>query len=112
MVDAFEYYVSLTKAAHEVARVFFIPAGTVTAHAGDLFANPRWKKLHGGFRVEDALLCLYLSAGAPAPLSTGPDGFILLSPDRSPPESTVRPGIAAPPGHSHPPRRRAPPPRR
>src|SRR5207249_4713543 len=44
IVDAFEYDVSLTKAAHEVDRVFFIPAGTVTAHAGDLFANPRWKK--------------------------------------------------------------------
>src|SRR5207253_2128588 len=45
IVDAFEYDVSLTKAAHEIDRVFFIPAGTVTAHAGDLFANPRWKKL-------------------------------------------------------------------
>src|SRR5439155_1746491 len=49
IVDAFEYDVSLTKAAHQVDRVFFIAAGTVTAHAGDLFANPRWKKLHGGF---------------------------------------------------------------
>src|SRR5207249_4151909 len=64
IVDAFEYDVSLTKAAHQVDRVFFIAAGTVTAHAGDLFANPRWKKLHGGFRVENALLLLYLSAGA------------------------------------------------
>jgi len=72
IVDAFEYDVSLTKAAHEVDRVFFIAAGTVTAHAGDLFANPRWKKLHGGFRVEDALLLLYLSAGALARLSTVP----------------------------------------
>src|SRR4029077_13689368 len=68
IVDAFEYDVSLTKAAHEIDRVFFIAAGTVTTHAGDLFANPRWRKLHGGFRSEGALLLLYLSAGALARL--------------------------------------------
>ena len=95
IVDAFEYDVSLTKAAHEVERVFFIPAGTVTAHAGDLFANPRWKKLHGGFRVEDALLLLYLSAGALARLSTVPDGLIVLSPDGYEPESSIGQGITA-----------------
>jgi hypothetical protein len=95
IVDAFEYDVSLTKAAHEVDRVFFIPAGTVTAHAGDLFANPRWKKLHGGFRVEDALLLLYLSAGALARLSTVPDGLIVLSPDGYEPESSIGQGITA-----------------
>ena len=64
IVDAFEYDVSLTKAAHEIDHVFFIAAGAVTAHAGDLFANPRWQKLHGGFKVEGALLVLFLSAGA------------------------------------------------
>ncbi len=95
IVDAFEYDVSLTKAAHEVDRVFFIAAGTVTAHAGDLFANPRWKKLHGGFRVEDALLLLYLSAGALARLSTVPDGLIVLSPDGYEPESSIGQGITA-----------------
>jgi cell division septation protein DedD len=95
IVDAFEYDVSLTKAAHEVDRVFFIAAGTVTAHAGDLFANPRWKKLHGGFRVEDALLLLYLSAGALARLSTVPDGLIVLSPDGYEPESSIGQGISA-----------------
>jgi cell division septation protein DedD len=95
IVDAFEYDVSLTKAAHEVDRVFFIAAGTVTAHAGDLFANPRWKKLHGGFRVEDALLLLYLSAGALARLSAVPDGLIVLSPDGYEPESSIGQGITA-----------------
>ena len=95
IVDAFEYDVSLTKAAHEVDRVFFIAAGTVTAHAGDLFANPRWKKLHGGFRVEDALLLLYLSAGALARLSTVPDGLVVLSPDGYEPESSIGQGITA-----------------
>ncbi len=95
IVDAFEYDVSLTKAAHEVDRVFFIAAGTVTARAGDLFANPRWKKLHGGFRVEDALLLLYLSAGALARLSAVPDGMIVLSPDGYEPESSIGQGITA-----------------
>ena len=95
IVDAFEYDVSLTKAAHEVDRVFFIAAGTVTAHAGDLFANPRWKKLQGGFRVEDALLLLYLSAGALARLSAVPDGMIVLSPDGYEPESSIGQGITA-----------------
>ena len=95
IVDAFEYDVSLTKAAREVDRVFFIGAGTVTAHAGDLFANPRWKKLHGGFRVEDALLLLYLSAGALARLATVPDGLFVLSPDGYEPESSIGQGITA-----------------
>jgi sporulation related protein len=95
IVDAFEYDVSLTKAAQQVDRVFFIAAGTVTAHAGDLFANPRWKKLHGGFRAEDALLLLYLSAGALARLSTVPDGLIVLSPDGYEPESSIGQGITA-----------------
>ena len=95
IVDAFEYDVSLTKAAHEVGPVFFIAAGTVTTHAGDLFANPRWRKLHGGFRVEGALLLLYLSAGALARLSAVPDGLILLSPEGFEPESSIGQGIVA-----------------
>jgi cell division septation protein DedD len=95
IVDAFEYDVSLTKAAQQVDRVFFIAAGTATAHAGDLFANPRWRKLHGGFRVEDALLLLYLSAGALARLSTVPDGLLVLSPDGYEPESSIGQGITA-----------------
>jgi sporulation related protein len=95
IVDAFEYDVSLTKAAHEVDRVFFIAAGTATTHVGDLFASPRWQRLHGGFRVEGALLLLYLSAGALARLSTVPDGLILLSPDGFEPESSIGQGITA-----------------
>lgn len=95
IVDAFEYDVSLTKAAHEIDHVFFIAAGAVTAHAGDLFANPRWQKLHGGFKVEGALLVLFLSAGALARLSTIPDGLIVLSPDGYEPESSIGQGIAA-----------------
>src|SRR6266516_890746 len=95
IVDAFEYGVSLTKAAHEIDHVFFIAAGAYTTHAGDLFGNPRWKKLHGGFRVEGALLLLYLSAGGLARLSATPDGLIVLSPDGFEPESSIGLGITA-----------------
>src|SRR5207247_2074108 len=95
IVDAFEYGVSLTKAAHEIDHVFFIASGAYTTHGGDLFGNPRWKKLHGGFRVEGALLLLYLSAGGLARLSATPDGLIVLSPDGFEPESSIGLGITA-----------------
>src|SRR5213079_2812713 len=95
IVDAFEYGVSLTKAAHEVDHVFFIAAGAYTAHPGELFGHERWKKLHGGFRVEGALLLLYISAGGLARLSAVPDGLIALSPDGYEPESSIGQGIAA-----------------
>jgi sporulation related protein len=95
IVDAFEYGVSLTKATHEIDRVFFIPAGSCTAHPGEMFGHERWKKLHGGFRHEGALLLLYLSAGAVARLGTIPDSLIVLSPDGFEPESSIGQGIAA-----------------
>jgi hypothetical protein len=95
IVDAFEYGVSLTKATHEIDRVFFIPAGSCTAHAGELFGHERWKKLHGGFRHEGALLLLFLSAGAVARLGTIPDGLLVLSPDGFEPQSSIGQGIAA-----------------
>jgi SPOR domain len=95
IVDAFEYDVSLTKAAHEIDHVFFIAAGTATTHAGELFASPRWRRLQGGFRVEGALLLVYLSAGALARLSAVPDGLLVLSPDGYEPESSIGQGITA-----------------
>jgi len=95
IVDAFEYGVSLTKAAHEVDHVFFIAAGAYTAHSGELFGHERWKKLHGGFRVEGALLLLYLSAGALARLSAVPDGLIVLAPEGFEPESSIGQGVTA-----------------
>src|SRR5207302_2312734 len=69
--------------------------GAYTAHPGDVFGHERWKKLHGGFRVEGALLLLYLSAGALARLSAVPDGLIVLSPDGFEPESSIGQGIGA-----------------
>lgn len=95
IVDAFEYGVSLTKAAHQVGGVHFIPAGTYTASAGELFGHPRWAKLQAGFRVEGALLLLYLSAGGLARLSATPDGVVVLSPEGFELESPIGQGIAA-----------------
>ena len=95
IVDAFEFGVSLNKTAHQVDGVFFIAAGSNPAHTGDVFANPRWRKLQGGFRVEGALLLLYISAGGLARLSAVPDGLIALSPDGYEPESSIGQGIAA-----------------
>src|SRR5213595_3454364 len=68
IVDAFEYGVSLTKTAHEVDHVFFIAAGAYTAHPGELFGHERWKKLHGGFRVEGAAAALSLGGRARPPV--------------------------------------------
>src|SRR5881398_4001153 len=79
----------------EVDHVFFIAAGAYTAHPGELFGHERWKKLHGGFRVEGALLLLYLSAGGLARLSALPDGLIVLSPEGFEPESSIGLGITA-----------------
>ena len=95
IVDAFEYGVSLTRAAHDVDGVFFIAAGSYTPSAGEIFAHARWKKLQGGFRSEGALLLLYLSAGGLARLAAVPDGLVVLSPDGFEAESSIGQGIIA-----------------
>src|SRR3989454_3733344 len=81
IVDAFEYGVSLTKAAPEIDHVFFIAAGAYTTHPGDLFGNPRWKKLPGRVRGGGALALPYLSAGGGPPPSAPPHGGDCAFPD-------------------------------
>jgi len=81
IVDAFEYGVSLTKAAHEVTGVFIIPVGTVTANPADIYAHARWPKLQAGFRSEGALLLALLPLSGLAQLSAAPDGALVLSPE-------------------------------
>lgn len=95
IVDAFEYDVSLAKAAHEVRGVFFIAAGAATAQPDALYANPRWRRLQGGFRVEGALLLLFLPAGALGRLAAVPDGLLVLAPDGYEPEAPVGQGVSA-----------------
>ena len=99
IVDAFEYGVSLTKTAHEMDHVFFIGAGSHTERVADLFAQPRWRKLHAGFRSEGALLLLYCSALNLARLATQPDGVLVLAPDgvaTAAPDAATLAGIGAP----------------
>jgi sporulation related protein len=81
IVDAFEYGVSLNKAAHEVTGVFIIPAGSETAHPAEVYAHARWPKLQAGFRSEGALLLALLPRTGLAQLSATPDGVIVLAPD-------------------------------
>jgi hypothetical protein len=94
-VDAFEYGVSLSKAAREVDGVFFIAAGSYTASAGDLYAHPRWRKLQAGFRSEGALLLLFVSAPALGKLAAVADGAIVLAPEGLDPASAVGVELAA-----------------
>jgi len=94
IVDAFEYGVSLNKAAHEVTGVFIIPAGSETAHPAEVYAHARWPKLQAGFRSEGALLLALLPRAGLAQLSATPDGVIVLAPDGVSP--TFAPGRDVP----------------
>ncbi|HEY6853186.1 MAG TPA: SPOR domain-containing protein [Gemmatimonadales bacterium] len=99
IVDAFEYGVSLTKAAHEKDHVFFIGAGSHTERVADLFAHARWPKLQAGFRSEGALLLLYCSALNLTRLSARPDGVLILAPEGvavAAPDAATLAGIGAP----------------
>jgi cell division septation protein DedD len=89
IVDAFEYGVSLNKAAHEVMGVFFIPAGSETAQAPELYANPRWAKLQAGFRSEGALLFAFVSLSGLSQLSAAVDGAFVLAPEGVTPGFTL-----------------------
>ncbi|HEY2804765.1 MAG TPA: SPOR domain-containing protein [Gemmatimonadales bacterium] len=82
LVDAFEYGASLNRIVQQQpqADLFFIPAGTYTAAAEPLMQHPRWKRLSAGFRHEEALLLLYVSAEHLAGLAAEPDGLIVLAP--------------------------------
>ena len=86
IVDAFEYGVSLNKAAHEVTGIFIIPAGSETAHPAEVYAHARWPKLQAGFRSEGALLLALLPLTGLAQLSAAPDGVLLLAPEGVGPE--------------------------
>src|SRR3989475_11651065 len=81
IVDAFEYGVSLNKAAHEVTGVFILPAGSDTAKPAEVYAHARWPKLQAGFRSEGALLLALLPPAGLAQFSATPDGVIVLAPE-------------------------------
>src|SRR2546425_164535 len=89
IVDAFEYGVSLNKAAHEVTGVFIIPAGSETANPAEVYAHPRWPKLQAGFRSEGALLLALLPPAGLVQLSASPDGVLVLAPEGVNPEFSI-----------------------
>jgi len=86
IVDAFEYGVSLNKAAHEVTGVFIIPVGSETANPAEVYGHARWPKLQAGFRSEGALLLALLPLSGLAQLSASPDGALVLAPEGVSPE--------------------------
>jgi hypothetical protein len=81
IVDAFEYGVSLNKAAHEITGVHFIPVGSDTTKAAELYAHPRWRKLQAGFRSEGALMIVFVPPAGLVQLSAIPDGVLVLAPE-------------------------------
>ena len=89
IVDALEYGVSLNKAAREVTGVFFIPAGSDTARAPELYAHPRWPKLQAGFGSEGALLLVFVSLSGLSQLSAAADGAFVLAPEGVAPGFTL-----------------------
>ena len=93
IVDAFEYGVSLNKAAHEITGVFFIPVGSDTVKPAELYAHPRWRKLQAGFRSEGALLIVFLPPAGLAQLSATPDGALVLAPEGLPPGFALQPDV-------------------
>jgi len=82
IVDAFEYGASLNRIvqAQPQANLFFIPTGTFSSDAAPMMQNPRWRRLSAGFRHEDALLLLYVSAEHLGSLAAEPDGMVVLAP--------------------------------
>ena len=82
IVDAFEYGASLNRIvqAQPQANLFFIPTGTFAADAAPMMQNPRWRRLSAGFRHEEALLLLYVSADHLGSLAADPDGMVVLAP--------------------------------
>jgi len=67
IVDIFQYGASLARSARAVpGRGFYlISAGTYTAEPGAVLRSPRWEKIVGGFRDNQAALLLFVPADAP-----------------------------------------------
>ena len=67
IVDSFVYGVSINRIAREVAgtpNLYVMPTGTEPIDSEEVFPNPRWRRLAGGFREMGALLVLAAPADA------------------------------------------------
>lgn len=67
VVDIFLYGTSMARSARAVpGRGFYlISSGTYTPDPGAVLANPRWEKIVGSFRENEAALLLFVPADAP-----------------------------------------------
>ncbi len=81
IVDALLYGSSLTRVAHpqDEPGLHYVGVGTPTNHAEEVWAHPRWNRLHAGFRSQGALLLLFVPPGAIRHLALQPDGVIVLA---------------------------------
>lgn len=68
LADVFEYGVSISKVAFQVAgesQLFLMPSGVFMSDQAAIMANRRWTRLANGFREEKALLIVAAPAAAP-----------------------------------------------
>jgi hypothetical protein len=98
IVDSFMFGVSLNKVAHPVsgnANLFVIPSGSAPLDYSDLFPNPRWGRLSGGFREVGALLVLAAPYDAPKlrDLVDHTDGVVIVG-DLAPADVPVAQALA------------------
>lgn len=67
LADVFEYGVSISKVAYQVAgeaQLFIMPSGVFMADQAAIMANRRWSRLANAFREEKALLVVAASTAA------------------------------------------------
>lgn len=67
LADVFEYGVSISKVAYQVAgeaQLFVMPSGVFMADEAAIMSNRRWSRLANGFREEKALLIVVAHTGA------------------------------------------------
>ncbi len=81
IVDALLYGTSITQVAHpqDEPGLHYVGVGTPTDNAEEVWAHPRWNRLHAGFRSQGALLLLFVPPASIPHLALKPDGVIVLA---------------------------------
>lgn len=83
IVDSFVYGVSLNRIARQVVgfpNLFVLPSGSEPIAHDEVFRNPRWRRLSGGFQEVGALLLLAVTddSAALASLIANTDGAVVV----------------------------------
>ena len=81
IVDALLYGSSITRVAHpqDEPGLHYVGVGTRTNNTEEVWAHPRWNRLHAGFRSQGALLLLFVPPEAIPHLALQPDGVLVLA---------------------------------